>query len=203
MCVSVCQCKNCRNLFTKKVGLDCTNCPNLWGNKDVDCTFGKGVQNCPYYVSMDTQTPAYTPPPSRKPVPAPAPHSVHKLLPCPFCGGTATMMNAQKFFDRRGKYFITCLECGVETPRTGRTRKEAFAAWNRRAERMSEERWNPLGHQPTKAVYSKPPNCGSSVQKPKESDRAELFFTPEEVRKMNRTEVCQNYEAIIQSMSKW
>lgn len=182
MCVSICKCKNCRNFYTKKVGLDCTNCPHVFDDKDVDCTFGKGVQNCPHYVSMDTQTPAYTPPPFRKPVPAPAPMSSYKveLLPCPFCGGKATIMNAQKLFERSRKLFATCLVCGVEMPRIARSRKEAAEAWNRRADEASP--WDeappwpkenphvivhPVGHQPTKAVDEKPPNCSTSVQKPK------------------------------------
>lgn len=178
MCVSVCKCKSCRNFFTKKVGLDCTNCPHVFDDKDVDCTFGKGVQNCPHYMPMDTQTPTYTPPPFRKPVPAPAPNSLHELLPCPFCGGKATMMNAQKLFERRSKYFVTCLECGVETPRTGRTRKEAFAAWNRRADEKPSQ--------------------------PKESyEQEERFFSPEEVRSMTQDEVRQNYGAILRSITKW
>lgn len=62
---------------------------------------------------------------------------------------------------------------------------------------------HPLGHQPTKSVDSDPPNVGSSVQKPKESDRAERFFSPEDVRKMSPAEVRENYNAIMQSMKKW
>lgn len=185
MCVSICKCKSCRNFFTKKVGLDCTNCPHVWDDKDVDCTFGKGVQNCPHYVSIDTQTPAYTLPPFRKPVPAPAPGSIHKLLLCPFCGGAATLENAQKLFDRRSKYFVRCSRCGVETPRTFRARKEAFAAWNRRIE---DEPW---------------PKENPHVIAHPVVHQAERFYTPEEVRAMSPEEVRQNYGAILRSITKW
>lgn len=211
MCVSVCQCKNCRNLYTKKVGLDCTNCTHLWSNTGVDCTFGKGVQTCPYYVPLDIQTPTHTTPEFRKPVPAPAPMSLYKyeLLPCPFCGGKAQIVNAQKPFERRRRFFVTCLVCRVEMPRIARSREEATKVWNRR---QADEPWckenphviaHPVVHQPTKSVDSDPPNCGSSVQKPKKDDRAERFFTAEEVRAMSQKEVRENYQAILQSMSKW
>lgn len=206
MCVSICQCRNCKNLYTKKVGLDCTNCPHLWSNTGVDCTVGKGVQTCPHYLPLEPQTPEF-----RKPVPAPAPMSLYEyeLLPCPFCGGKARVLNAQKPFERRRQAFVACTMCGVETPRIARSRKEAIEAWNRR---QADEPWckenphviaHPVVHQPTKAVGSDPPNCGSSVQKPKESDQAHRFFTPEEVRAMPPEEVRKNYQAIIQSMTKW
>ena len=211
MCVSVCQCKNCRNLFTKKVGLDCTNCPHLWRNKDVDCTFGKGVQGCPHHASMDDPTPAYTPPEFRKPVPAPALMSCYQfeLLPCPFCGGRAQILRTQKPLASKERFFVASGVCGVEMPRIARTRNEAAEVWNRR---QADEPWSkenphviahPVVHQPTKAVDSDPPNCGSSVQKPTEGDRTEKFFTAEQVRAMSNEEVRKNYEAICQSMMKW
>ncbi len=53
MCVKSCECRNCNVIFNKKMGLDCTNCPYQWGNKEVDCTFGKGVQNCLHYISIE------------------------------------------------------------------------------------------------------------------------------------------------------
>lgn len=208
MCVSVCQCKNCRNLFTKKAGLDCTNCQHLWSNKGVDCTFGKGVQGCPFYMPMDT--PIYTPPPFRKPVPDPAPMSLYEyeLLPCPFCGGKADFMEGDPFGGAR-RFFAICSMCGAAMPGVAKSRNEAAEEWNRR---IADEPWSkenphviahPVVHQPTKAVDSDPPNCGSSVQKPKESDGAVPFFTAQEVRAMSQEEVRKNYEAIMQSMKKW
>ena len=122
-----------------------------------------------------------------------------ELLPCPFCGGKAIIMNAQKPFERRRRAFAACMVCGVEMPRIARSKKEAAAVWNRRIadEPLSKENphviAHPLVHQPTKAVDSDP----------RGSDRAERFFTKEEVRKMTRQEVSENFEAILQSMSKW
>lgn len=83
------------------------------------------------------------------------------------------------------------------------------AKWNRR---QADEPWSkenphviahPVVHQPTKAVDSDPPNCGSSVQNLTEGDRVEKFFTPEQVRAMSKEEVRKNYGAILQSMNKW
>ncbi len=52
MCVKSCQCRSCEKICNKQKGLDCTNCEHQWDNKDVDCTFGKGVQNCPHYKPL-------------------------------------------------------------------------------------------------------------------------------------------------------
>ena len=53
MCVKPCECRNCKIIFNRKMGLDCTNCPSQWDNKDVDCTFGNGVQNCKNYNQIE------------------------------------------------------------------------------------------------------------------------------------------------------
>lgn len=38
---------------------------------------------------------------------------------------------------------------------------------------------------------------------PKENDREDRYFTPEEVQKMTRKEVCENYTAIMKSVKLW
>ena len=50
-----------------------------------------------------------------------------KLLPCPFCGGEATIDGV-----KIARAFVQCVGCDVETPEYG-TAKKATAAWNRRA----------------------------------------------------------------------
>lgn len=129
-----------------------------------------------------------------------------ELLPCPFCCGNAAVMFESG--GDRGAYFVMCLECGVETPRTFKTGKLAKDAWNRRVEPSWLKECSHIfvhvgGHQPTKETETEPPNCESSVQKSKEHDQAKRFFTSEEVRAMSQTEVRQNFAAILQSMSKW
>lgn len=54
------------------------------------------------------------------------------LRPCPFCGGAATVITIQDIGDRAPKFFGACTKCGVETPRTSRSRQEAADNWNRR-----------------------------------------------------------------------
>ena len=49
---------------------------------------------------------------------------MHKLLPCPFCGGEARI---------KGKK-IYRVACGCTARTYGKTKDEAVAAWNRRAE---------------------------------------------------------------------
>lgn len=152
----------------------------------------------------------------RKPCTAPAPKPLYeeKLLPCPFCGGKAQILNDQKPFERRRHAFVTCLVCGVETPRIARSRKEAIAAWNRRAD--EEHPWpkeNPHviahhvgGYQPTKTAGANPPappTSGSNAQNPFGIEVVKRFFSPEAVRAMSPAEVRKNYEAILQSMTKW
>lgn len=66
----------------------------------------------------------------------------NELKPCPFCGGEATIINAQQPFERRRKLFATCTVCGVEMPRIARSMKEAKEAWNRRTDNGDESRNN-------------------------------------------------------------
>lgn len=46
MCVKSCQCNSCNRFDT------CADCQYQWENKDVDCTFGDGVQGCAHYISF-------------------------------------------------------------------------------------------------------------------------------------------------------
>lgn len=59
------------------------------------------------------------------------------LLPCPFCGGDLSKLSAlQSIIDDRkiaDRYYIVCLDCGVQTAMLATTEK-AIAAWNRRTE---------------------------------------------------------------------
>lgn len=57
------------------------------------------------------------------------------LLPCPFCGGESKLSALQSIIDDRkiaDRYYIVCLDCGVQTAMLATTEK-AIAAWNRRA----------------------------------------------------------------------
>lgn len=56
------------------------------------------------------------------------------LKPCPFCGGEAQIARTMHMGMRAYRFFVTCLVCGAETPRTSRTIKQATEAWNRRAD---------------------------------------------------------------------
>ena len=53
-----------------------------------------------------------------------------ELKACPFCGGKAQIMHTKNFDATR--WFVTCLVCGVETPRIARNAAEAYRAWDRR-----------------------------------------------------------------------
>lgn len=53
-----------------------------------------------------------------------------ELKACPFCGGKAQIMHTKNIDATR--WFVTCLVCGVETPRIARNAAEAYRAWNRR-----------------------------------------------------------------------
>ncbi len=48
----------------------------------------------------------------------------NELKPCPFCGGEAEWAT-------KGKHWIMCSSCGVETQYC-ETAEEAIEAWNRR-----------------------------------------------------------------------
>lgn len=54
------------------------------------------------------------------------------LRSCPFCGGAAAIITTQGVWERVPKFFVACTKCGVETPRTSRSRQEAAARWNQR-----------------------------------------------------------------------
>lgn len=56
------------------------------------------------------------------------------LKPCPFCGGEAQIARAMHMGNVTYRFFVTCLVCGAETPRTSRTIKQATEAWNRRSD---------------------------------------------------------------------
>jgi Lar family restriction alleviation protein len=56
-----------------------------------------------------------------------------KIEKCPFCGCKAILCSTGNHFAAE-KFFVSCGVCGVETPRIARTRKEAIAAWNSRAD---------------------------------------------------------------------
>lgn len=58
----------------------------------------------------------------------------YELKPCPFCGGEAKLMLTRPLGEPQLHYFVTCLKCGVETPRTARSSGVAMGAWNRRTE---------------------------------------------------------------------
>lgn len=52
---------------------------------------------------------------------------MEKLKCCPFCGGDAEIKSSLL------NHWIKCLKCGIET-KTKLCKKEAIAAWNRRAQ---------------------------------------------------------------------
>jgi Lar family restriction alleviation protein len=56
-----------------------------------------------------------------------------KLLPCPFCGGAATV-GANEYYDGANTFYIYCASCGVQQTTTKIRTDEAIAAWNRRAQ---------------------------------------------------------------------
>jgi Lar family restriction alleviation protein len=60
-----------------------------------------------------------------------------KLLPCPFCGGDATI-GANEYYDGANTFYIYCTSCGVQQMTTKIRTDEAIAAWNRRAQPENE-----------------------------------------------------------------
>lgn len=67
--------------------------------------------------------------------PTPALAAVLALLPCPFCGGKAKLLDHRKYKDM-DEILVECQECGATTePSTGpySDPDTAAARWNRRA----------------------------------------------------------------------
>lgn len=66
-----------------------------------------------------------------------------ELKSCPFCGGKATVLAVPQ----QRRCFVTCSECGVETPRTFRTVEAAVNLWNKReGYKAAEEREVLISH---------------------------------------------------------
>lgn len=95
-----------------------------------------------------------------------------ELKPCPFCGGKVKNMSVS--YGVAG--IITCDICKTKFVipwNESETANDLHNAWNRRQEERSWPKENPhviahpVGHQPTKATDTAPPNCSTSVQKPK------------------------------------
>ena len=59
------------------------------------------------------------------------------LLPCPFCGGEATV-GANEYYDGANTFYTYCTSCGVQQITTKIRTDEAIAAWNRRAQPENE-----------------------------------------------------------------
>ena len=62
---------------------------------------------------------------------------MHKLLPCPFCGGRACI-ETHSFYDERTKgfddhsYGVVCENCNAQTAQFYLTKAQAKGAWNAR-----------------------------------------------------------------------
>lgn len=63
------------------------------------------------------------------------------LKPCPFCGGQAEILNKINYNTNTYRFFATCMNCGVETPRTARNTQQAADAWNRRTAETATKRY--------------------------------------------------------------
>lgn len=50
-----------------------------------------------------------------------------RLLPCPFCGGEAEMLNYSE-----NEYLVTCTECSGMVEKWRKTEAEAIEQWNKR-----------------------------------------------------------------------
>jgi Lar family restriction alleviation protein len=69
------------------------------------------------------------------------------LLPCPFCGGVATLFRS---YGPMGRYYIECCDNGGchSTTKNCKTAQEAADAWNTRAERTCHWEWSEFGNEP-------------------------------------------------------
>ena len=57
-----------------------------------------------------------------------------EIKPCPFCGARAILLSNYNHSNGRNYFFITCDECGVETPRIYQKPDYAVECWNRRTD---------------------------------------------------------------------
>ena len=58
---------------------------------------------------------------------------MNELKPCPFCGGTATIMKVE-IPEMRVFWRVECSDCGASTWYRMMKREYAVRAWNRRTE---------------------------------------------------------------------
>lgn len=59
-----------------------------------------------------------------------------ELRACPCCGGKGELGRYDPYDGYQGnlgRYFVSCTACGLETPRTFRTKEDAAEVWNERA----------------------------------------------------------------------
>ena len=95
-----------------------------------------------------------------------------ELLPCPFCGGEASIAINDGIFS--GRLYTPKCACGANLLGVWRTEAEAVAAWNTRAERTCRlntafigyiPAWYECGEckQPMFSKYRYCPNCGAKV----------------------------------------
>ena len=87
-----------------------------------------------------------------------------ELLPCPFCGGEAKIESKQGSFGySNAHHSVTCVSCGVSTPRVGErypaaeAEREAIKAasvqWNRRASVPAPEVTEEMVERAAKAMF--------------------------------------------------
>ena len=107
-----------------------------------------------------------------------------ELLPCPFCGGDASIGRRDYYFEDSNEYamsahYVECSTCYVRTIEY-KSKDGAADAWNRRAERTCRmeynEQWphdeyyptecyncSECGHMTYDGVPTFCPNCGAKV----------------------------------------